>query len=123
MARRRIGDAEGLAAVRAALSGDEDRPTVATATRFLLEELAATAPGNALEVRVPPFGAVQCLPGPRHTRGTPPGVVETDPATWIALAAGRLDWETALAEGRVTASGVRADLAALLPLLRRALPE
>lgn len=112
-----------MAAVRAALGGDEDRATVATATRFLLEELAAIAPGNALEVRVPPYGATQCLPGPRHTRGTPPGVVETDAATWIALAVGRLDWENAIADGTVIASGVRADLAGLLPLLRRALPE
>ena len=123
MARRRIDEAEGLAAVRAALGGDEDRATVATATRFLLEELAAVAPGNALEVRVPPYGATQCLPGPQHTRGTPPGVVETDAATWIALAVGRLDWENAIADGPVSASGVRADLAGLLPLLRRVLPE
>lgn len=118
MARRRIAQDEGLAAVRAARDGAEDRPTLATATRFLLEELADIAPGNALEVRVPPFGATQCLPGPRHTRGTPPGVVETDPATWLSLATGGLEWETALAEGRVAASGVRADLAPLLPLVR-----
>lgn len=120
MAKRRITEAEGLAAVRAAVAGDTDRQTLAAATRFLLEELAERAPGNALEVRVPPFGATQCLPGPRHTRGTPPGVVETDPATWLALATGGIGWEDALAEGRVSASGVRADLARLLPVIRLA---
>lgn len=118
MARRRIGHAEGMAAVRAALAGDGDRLTAATATRYLLEELAEIAPGNALEVRVPPYGATQCLPGPRHTRGTPPGVVETDPQTWLALATGGLSWDAALADGRVAASGVRADLASILPVLR-----
>lgn len=109
-----------MAAVRAALDGDETRQTMATATRFLLEELAELAPGNTLEVRVPPFGATQCLPGPRHTRGTPPGVVETDPATWIALATGGLDWGAALAAARVSASGIRADLSPLLPVIRLA---
>lgn len=123
MAKRRISEADGLAAVRAVLRGESARFTVATATRFLLEELAATAPGNALEVRVPPFGATQCLPGPKHTRGTPPGVVETDPETWIALATGRTDWADALAVGAVSASGVRADLGGLLPLLRVRLGE
>ena len=118
MARRRIEHAAGHAAVRAALAGSDERTVVATATRYLLEELAELAPGNALEVRVPPFGATQCLPGPRHTRGTPPGVVECDTATWIELATGGLGWEAARAEGRVAASGVRADLASLLPLLR-----
>ena len=107
-----------MAALRAALAGDATRQVPATAVRFLLEELAERAPGNALEVRVPPFGATQCLPGPRHTRGTPPGVVETDPGTWLALATGSLDWEAALAEGRLTASGVRADLTPLLPVIR-----
>ncbi|MBO1901636.1 hypothetical protein J4H92_06680 [Leucobacter weissii] len=118
MARRRIDTEAGIAAVRAAAEGDESRATVAAATRFLLEELAERAPGNALEVRVPPYGATQCLPGPRHTRGTPPGVVETDPASWIALATGGLSWAEALEDGRVAASGVRADLGMLLPLLR-----
>ncbi|MBN9612277.1 MAG: hypothetical protein J0H64_02210 [Actinobacteria bacterium] len=107
-----------MAAVRAAVAGDEARQTVATATRFLLEELAELAPGNTLEVRVPPFGATQCLPGPRHTRGTPPGVVETDPATWIALATGGLGWDEAIAAARVSASGIRADLSLLLPVVR-----
>lgn len=120
MAKRRIGESEGIAAVRASLSGDETRTTVAAAVRFLLEELAAIAPGNSVEVRVPPFGATQCVAGPRHTRGTPPNVIETDPSTWIALATGRLEWSAALDGALVTASGTRANLDGLLPLLREA---
>jgi uncharacterized protein (TIGR03083 family) len=85
--------------------------------RTLLDALAQRHPGQALEVRVPPVAAVQCLPGPRHTRGTPPGVVETDPLTWTRLAAGRLAWADALVSGRVRASGQRADLSPVLPLL------
>lgn len=84
--------------------------------RFTLEELADLAPGRAVEVRVPPDGAVQAVAGPRHTRGTPPNVVETDPATWLALASGSLTWADAMADGRVDASGERADLSQYLPL-------
>lgn len=118
MAKRRIGDGEGRAAVRAVLEGATDRSNRATAVRFLLEELAERAPGNAVEVRVPPFGAVQCVAGPKHTRGTPPSVIETDPETWIALGTGGLAWEDALGSTRVVASGLRTDLAPLLPLIR-----
>ncbi|CAM5784387.1 Bacterial SCP orthologue domain-containing protein OS=Cellulomonas persica OX=76861 GN=CPE01_10630 PE=4 SV=1 [Cellulomonas persica] len=84
--------------------------------RFTLEELAEVAPGNSVEVRVPPDGAVQAVAGPRHTRGTPPNVVETDPQTWLELATGALAWPDALADGRVHASGERADLSDWLPL-------
>ena len=94
-----------------------DTADVRDAVRFLLEELAAQAPGRSVEVRVPPYAAVQCVEGPRHTRGTPPNVVETDPMTWIALATGGEPWETAMAEGRVHASGERADLSAYLPIV------
>ncbi len=87
------------------------------AARYLLYTLAARHPGRVLEVRVPPVAAVQSLPGPVHTRGTPPNVVETDPLTWIRLAAGRLDWADAVRSGAVHASGPRADLGAYLPLL------
>ncbi|WNB85403.1 sterol carrier family protein [Cellulomonas sp. ATA003] len=116
--RRRTDPAEGRAAL-AAWRADPDaapRGVVRTAVRFTLEELADVAPGRAVEVRVPPDGAVQAVPGPRHTRGTPPNVVETDPATWLALATGRLTWDDARGAGRVAASGDRADLAAYLPL-------
>ncbi|GAA1977171.1 sterol carrier family protein [Isoptericola halotolerans] len=98
------------------LEGDHARATTTTAVRFTLEELAAVAPGNAVEVRVPPAGAVQAVEGPRHTRGTPPNVVETDVETWLALATGRAAWTDVLAAGRVHASGERADLSSWLPL-------
>src|SRR5215831_4036592 len=87
------------------------------AVTFLLGALADRAPGKAVEVRVPPYAAVQCVEGPRHTRGTPPNVVETDPVTWITLAAGRAGWAQAVATGKVRASGPRSDLSAWLPLL------
>jgi len=114
--RRRTDPAAGraaLAAWRADPSSVVDRRT---AVRFTLEELADVAPGNSVEVRVPPDGAVQAVAGPRHTRGTPPNVVETDPQTWLELATGALTWPDALASGRVHASGERADLADWLPL-------
>ncbi|PZQ87454.1 MAG: hypothetical protein DI534_14710 [Leifsonia xyli] len=114
--RRRIEADAGRAAVRAWQGGADDRPTVATAVRFLLEQLASDHEGNSVEVRVPPFGATQAIAGPRHTRGTPPNVVETDAATWLALATGALSWGAALAEVRVAASGTRADLSEVLPL-------
>jgi Bacterial SCP ortholog len=87
------------------------------ATRSLLGKLAARAPGRAVEVRVPPYAAVQCVEGPRHTRGTPPNLVEMDPVTWVRLATGQTSWADAVASGAVRASGVRADLTAYLPLL------
>jgi hypothetical protein len=87
------------------------------ATRSLLGVLAARAPGRAVEVRVPPYAAVQCVEGPRHARGTPPNLVEMDPVTWVRLASGQARWADAVASGAVRASGVRADLAAYLPVL------
>jgi len=107
-----------VAALRALDEGVEPAPDVVRdAVRGLLAVLAQRAPGRSVEVRVPPYGAVQCMAGPRHTRGTPPNVVETDPLTWIRLATGRLDWKTALDEAKVGASGERADLGGLLPLM------
>ncbi|MFG2026990.1 sterol carrier family protein [Streptomyces sp. NPDC048825] len=94
-----------------------DRQALAACTRLLADALAAKAPGASTEVRVPPFAVVQCVEGPRHTRGTPPNVVETDPLTWIRLAAGRTEWRTALDDAKVSASGERADLGGLLPLM------
>ena len=109
---------DSVAAVLRALDADaapgpEDQRIAA---RYLLYTLAARHPGRVLEVRIPPVAAVQCLPGPVHTRGTPPNVVETDPLTWIRLAAGRLHWANAVRSGAVHASGPRADLAPYLPL-------
>lgn len=93
-----------------------DVDQVATAVRFTLEELSTRYPGNAVEVRVPPYGATQCLDGVHHRRGTPPNVVETDPTTWLALATGRLTWSEAISMGQCSASGTGADLTTQLPL-------
>ena len=94
-----------------------DRTTLATAVRYTLQLLADYAPGNSVELRVPPFGAVQCVPGPRHTRGTPPSVVEADAGTWLALATGTVAWADAASTGRVRASGERSDLSPWLPVV------
>jgi Bacterial SCP ortholog len=114
--RRRIAPAEGQAALRAWRQGSAERKTTAAAVRFSLEELAERAPGNSVEVRVPPFGVAQCIEGPRHTRGTPPNVIECDAPTWLALATGELAWSAAVGSGKVSASGLRAELTGLLPL-------
>ncbi|MFL6100477.1 MAG: sterol carrier family protein [Actinomycetales bacterium] len=116
--RRRTDPVEGQAALAAwrADPAGADRTTVGTAVRYTLEHLADLAPGRTVEVRVPPYAVVQCVEGPRHTRGTPPNVVETDATTWLALVTGSLTWAAAEAAGRVRASGQRADLAAYLPL-------
>ncbi|WP_371164124.1 sterol carrier family protein [Buchananella felis] len=92
------------------------RPDLATAVRFALEELASRAPGGSVELRVPPFGVTQLIEGPRHTRGTPPNVVETDPVTFLCLTSGHLAWADATATARLHASGSRADLAPFFPL-------
>jgi hypothetical protein len=107
-----------LAPTTAWLAGEAEQPSravlgaaVKTSARWLSQQV----PGRSVELRVPPFVAVQCVAGPRHTRGTPPNVVETDAATWLRLATGTWTWAEAVGEGRVSASGNRADLSALLP--------
>jgi hypothetical protein len=94
-----------------------ERPALALAIRSLAGMLSARHPGRSVELRVPPFAAVQCVAGPPHTRGTPPNVVETDPVTFLRLSTGRTGWADAVAAGQVAASGNRADLSAQLPLL------
>jgi hypothetical protein len=131
VSRRRIDIEEGRAALAAWLEADVpasgvpasgvpasgvSRAVTATAVRYSLEEVTARAPGNSVEVRVPPFGVTQCVEGPRHTRGTPPNVIECDAATWLAMVTGQLSWADAVASGKVAASGLRADLSELLPL-------
>lgn len=116
MARAKISEDDGRASVRRALAAPATRDDIAMATRYLLQVLAEQAEGNTVEVRVPPFGAVQAIEGPRHTRGTPPNVVEMDAATWLAITTGSLGWADAVAAGVVLASGQRADLSAYLPL-------
>lgn len=124
MARARIDDAAGSAAVgevRAALAADETapRPVTAMAVRWLLQVLADGEAGATVEVRVPPFGAVQFREGLSHTRGTPPNVVETDAATFVRLATGDLSWQEARAGALVSASGSRADLTGYVPIAWR----
>lgn len=97
---------------------DPDPIAQRVAVKALVEVLVARAPGHAVELRVPPYTAVQVLDGPRHTRGTPPSVVELGPAAFLDLATGRAAWADAVADGRVRASGDRADLGPWLPLLR-----
>ncbi|CAL9299304.1 sterol carrier family protein [Streptomyces sp. NPDC052644] len=99
------------------LAVPHDRQALAACARVLADALAAKAPGGSVELRVPPYAVVQCVEGPRHTRGTPPNVVETDPLTWARLATGRVAWDEALSDAHVHASGDRADLTPWLPVL------
>jgi hypothetical protein len=108
-----------VGAARAWLDGEAEQPpraVLGAAVKTSARWLAQQVPGRSVELRVPPHVAVQLVPGPRHTRGTPPNVVETDAATWLRLVTGAITWPQAVAEGRVTASGNRADLSPYLPL-------
>lgn len=127
MSARRTADPQAtVAAVNAVtpwLRGETqetpDRAALASAVRLTARTLAALAPGASVEVRIPPFAAVQCISGPKHTRGTPPNVVETDPRTWLLLATGLLALPDAAADGSLRLSGSRAgEVAALLPLVK-----
>ena len=114
-----LGRACTAAVVTALRAGTTPRPeALRAATRYLLDLLASVAPGRAVEVRVPPYAAVQAIGGPRHTRGTPANVVEMDPVVWVRLATGLMSWADAVSAGQVQASGVRADLTAHLPVLK-----
>ena len=123
MARRRIKHEDGIDAINSVIQADklstpllDSDAAFVTAVRYLLEELAEVAPGNSVEVRVPPLGAPQCIEGPRHTRGTPPNVVEMSPRVWFDLALGNISWDAASANHLVSSSGVRASLDEVLPL-------
>ncbi len=105
--------AEALARVS---TGEPGRPDAKLLTKHFLALLQTRVPGKSVEVRVPPYAAIQCIEGVRHTRGTPPAVVETDAETWIAVATGRVAWLDAIADGRIVASGERTDLTPYLPL-------
>lgn len=116
---RRLSPADptALAAARRAHAAGTAGPAdLRLLVKHYLAVLQERAPGASVEVRVPPYAAVQVVAGVRHTRGTPPAVVEVDPATWLALATGAAQWHDAVEEGRVRASGERADLTAYLPL-------
>lgn len=117
-ARLRLADPDELAAALDRIrAGGEERADLKLVVKHVLAVLEQRAPGHSVEVRVPPYAAVQCIPGVRHTRGTPPAVVETDARTMIALAGGELSWAQARERGLVSASGERTDLTAYLPLL------
>jgi hypothetical protein len=115
-ARLRVADPAEVAAALARVADHPQGLDLRLLTKHFLAVLEQRAPGHSVEVRVPPYAAVQVIPGVRHTRGTPPAVVETDPATWIELATGELAWADAVASVRVSASGERTDLSTYLPL-------
>ncbi|MXG90108.1 sterol carrier family protein [Nocardioides flavescens] len=116
-ARLRVEDrATVVAALERVRGGEAEKGDLRLLVKHYLAVLETRAPGHSVEVRVPPYAAVQAIPGVRHTRGTPPAVVETDAQTWIALATAELTWAEATGEGRVRASGERADLTSYLPL-------
>ena len=112
------GNSEAVAqAIESLRTGDTpERGVLGEAVRALLRELSRRVPGRSVEVRVPPFGAIQCISGPRHTRGTPPNVVEMDAVTWVKVATGGTTWDEAMAKGVIHVSGVRANLSEHLPL-------
>ncbi len=115
--RLRAADPTEVADARARLAeGDPGRADLRLLVKHFLAVLEERAPGRSVEVRVPPYAAVQVIEGVRHTRGTPPAVIETDAETWIALATGEIAWVDALASGRAQASGERTDLSPYLPL-------
>ncbi len=106
--------AEALARVHA---GTAETADLRLLTKHFLAVLEERAPGRSVEVRVPPFAAVQVIAGVRHTRGTPPAVIETDAETWVGLATGEIVWTDAVESGLAQASGERTDLSAYLPLI------
>jgi hypothetical protein len=122
MPQRRIKPLDGIIAVRAVLSDSSKRVNsdddFKAAIRYLLEELSFLRPGRSVEVRVPPLGAVQCVDGLTHRRGTPPNAIELNPADWFALAVGEVTWDALVASGRILASGTRADISDALPIWR-----
>ncbi len=117
MVRRPVSPVEFQEAIALICRGELSPADIRATVRTTLRWLAQVHPGHTVEIRVPPHAAVQAIEGPRHTRGTPPNVVETDGQTWLALVTGQLSWPQALAQGKVRASGLRADLDAVLPMV------
>lgn len=114
---RKVSRAEFETAVAQARACPETPAEIKQVVRATAGWLAQQHPGRSVELRIPPYAAVQLIEGPRHTRGTPPNVIETDPATWLELVTGLTSFADGVAAGRVRASGTRADLSALLPLI------
>lgn len=118
MAARRISEDAGNSALERWKSGAPEADDEALSVRFTLQMMKLKAPGSSVEVRVPPWGAVQAIEGPTHTRGTPPAVVEMSPTVWLQVATGAQTFDEALTLGLIQASGERSNLSAWLPLLR-----
>ena len=124
MARKAVTTAELATALAAVEALEVDADDVLQADRARVKELvritagffAQQHPGRSVEVRIPPYSAIQVIEGIRHTRGTPPNVIEMDGPTWLAVSTGRLQWAAAVGAGRIRASGTRADLSGYLPL-------
>jgi hypothetical protein len=116
--RRKISQQDGQAAIQSYQAGFATNEELATAVRYLLEELGSRYPGAAVEVRVPPLGAVQCVAGPSHSRGTPSNVVELGPDAWLGLALGTETFDDLMGRGLLTASGNRSDLTDLFPIFK-----
>ncbi|MFT4186300.1 MAG: sterol carrier family protein [Micrococcaceae bacterium] len=114
MARGKISNVDGEAAILAYKQGD--KTSLPTVTRYLLLKLSSKAPGNSVEVRVPPYAVTQCIAGQNHRRGTPPNVVEMKPEIWVALALGEISWDSGIENGEILASGVRANISNILPI-------
>ena len=117
VAARRISDDVGRAALGRWVQGIGDSADEASSVRYALQVLRQKAPGSSVEVRVPPWGAVQAIEGPSHTRGTPPAVVEMSPEVWLRLVTGEQTFENAVSEGLIQASGERSNLSAWFPLV------
>lgn len=122
MPQRRVKVSDGIDAVRAVLADSSKRvnsdPQFQMAVRYLAEELSVLRPGGSVELRVPPLVAVQCIAGLEHRRGTPPNVIELSPDSWFALAVGEVTWESLVLQGKVSASGTRAEIQDALPIWR-----
>ncbi|MEY4397853.1 MAG: hypothetical protein RLZ53_429 [Actinomycetota bacterium] len=122
MPQRRVKVSDGIDAVRAVLADSTKRvnsdPQFQMAVRYLAEELSVLRPGGSVELRVPPLVAVQCIAGLEHRRGTPPNVIELSPLDWFALAVGEVTWDSLYGQGKISASGTRAEIEDALPIWR-----
>ena len=95
-------------------------PEIMSQVKTILAKISKIAPGHAVELRIPPYSAIQCVEGPKHTRGTPPNVVEMSAEVLFGISAGKINWTSAISDGRISASGERSDLSALFQQLAAA---
>ena len=95
-------------------------PEIMSQVKEVLAKISKLAPGHAVELRIPPYSAIQCVEGPKHTRGTPPNVVEMNAEVLFEISSGKITWQSAIADGRISASGERSDLSVLFQQLANA---